>query len=99
MGSGCIGCALDLHRHLLDFDIFIVVVVMLVFVAIVTSPVQWQLLNVFSFYFLGVSQTSVAVLGASRANGSFASAPRLALPTGQTPEAAFIRRRLEGGCP
>jgi hypothetical protein len=56
------------------------------FVAIVTGLVQWQLLNVFPLYLFGVSQASVAVLGTGRADGSFASAPRLALPTGQTPE-------------
>lgn len=86
MGSGCVGCALDLDRTLLDFDFLIVVVVMFVFVAVVTSPIQWQPLNFLSLYFLGVSQTSVTVLGAGGANRSFAGAPRLALPTGQTPE-------------
>jgi hypothetical protein len=81
MGSGCVGCALDLHGDFLDFDIFIVVVVMFVFVAIVTSFVQRQFLNIFPLYFFGVSQTSVSILSASRADWSFASAPRLALPT------------------
>lgn len=96
MWSRSVGSALDVEVGLFDLIFVLVVIVRFMVVAFMVGfRCRCLLFAILLFNFLRITQTSVVILGASRAEGSFAGASRLSFSAGQTPDSRRSQQQVD----